>query len=71
MIVNHVSRVMGERRVSIQELVRRSGISYSTAHDLYHARTTRIDFETLDRVCAALACGVGDLLEYRPSEAEG
>jgi putative transcriptional regulator len=30
-----------------------------------------VRFETLDRICAALDCQPGDILEYRPAEGEG
>ena len=66
MIVNHLSRELGSRRLSVLEVQRRSGISYSALRDLYNDRTKRLDFDTLDRLCRVLGCGVGDLLEYRP-----
>jgi putative transcriptional regulator len=69
-IVNHLSRLMGERRINIQELSRRSGLSYKAVHDLYHDRTRRYDAETLDRLCRALACRVEDIIEYVPDAIE-
>ena len=65
-IINRLSRLMGERRVSIQELARQTGVSYSTLHDFYHDRLKRFDGEVLDRLCRALGCTVGDILEYVP-----
>lgn len=69
-IVNHLSREMGARRLSIREVVRRTGLSYSAMHDLYHGRVRRIDFATLDKLCRALDVKVGDILEYDPWGAE-
>ena len=69
MIVNRLSRLMGERRLSIQELARQSGVSYGALHDLYHARSRRFDADVLDRLCRTLGCGVGDILEYAPDPA--
>jgi putative transcriptional regulator len=66
MIVNHLSRLLGERRVSVSELQRQSGVPYNSLHQLYHRRTKRLDFETLDAICAALGCSVGDILEHVP-----
>ena len=65
MIINHLSRVMGERRLNIQEVARRSGLAYTTVFDLYHARAKRPDLDTLNALCRALRIGVGDLLEYQ------
>ena len=69
MIVNHISREAGARRLNIRDLARRAGVSYSAMHPLYHDRVKRIDLETLNRLCRALGCGVGDLFEYRPEAA--
>ena len=66
MIVNHVSRAMGARRMSQRELVRRTGLSASAVADLYHGRSTRVDLTTLDKLCAALDTALGALLEYQP-----
>ena len=68
MIENKLSRLLGERRMSISELQRRTGLAYTTLHALYHGRTDRIDLDTLDRICRALGVGVGDILEYRQDE---
>ena len=66
MIVNRLSRILGERRMSIAELQRRTGLSYVTLHHLYSDRSERVDFKTLDRICGALDVQPGDILEYRP-----
>ena len=68
MIVNHISREAGARRLNIRDLSRLAGVSYSAMHPLYHDRVKRLDLETLDRLCRALGCGVGDLFEYRRDE---
>lgn len=64
MIVNRLSRLLGERRMSISELQRRTGLSYVTLHNLYSDKSHRVDFKTLDSICRALEVQPGDLLEY-------
>ena len=64
MIQNHVSRTMGEQRLSIQEVARRSGLSYTTVFALYHGTARLLDLSTLDKLCRALNVSVGDLFEY-------
>jgi putative transcriptional regulator len=66
MIVNHLSRVLGEQRMPVSELQRRTGIPYTSLHALSHGRAQRLDLGTLDRLCAALGVGVGDLFEHVP-----
>ncbi len=68
MIDNRLSEVLGRRRMNVSELARGAGISRSAAHKLYHDRTESFDREVLDRVCAFLGVGVGDLLVYVPDE---
>jgi putative transcriptional regulator len=67
MIMNRLSTLMGARRLTMLDVARMSGLNYRTVRELYHARARRIDFETLDKLCAALEVGVGDLLEHQPS----
>jgi len=66
MIVNHLSRLLGERHMPILELQRQTGIPYSSLHPLARGKAQRLDLATLDRICSALGCGVGELLEHVP-----
>jgi len=68
MIRNRLSRAMGDRRLNIQEVSRRSGLSYTTVFALYHGTAQRLDLTTLDKLCRALDAQVGELLEYEPDE---
>ena len=64
MIVNRLSRLLGDRRMSIAELQRQPGLSYVTLHNLYSDKSRRVDFETLNKICRALSVQPGDILEY-------
>ena len=64
MIVNRLSRLLGDRRMSIAELQRQTGLSYVTLHNLYSDKSRRVDFETLNKICRALSVQPGDILEY-------
>lgn len=66
MIRNKLSEILGRRRMSIAELTRKAGISYPTAHNFYADLTRRYDADVIERLCAALDCQPGDLLEYVP-----
>ncbi len=68
MIVNRLSRLLGERRMSIKDLQRQTGISYAALHSLYSDTSKRVDLETLDKICRALGVQPGDILEYRETE---
>ena len=53
------------------ELQAKTGLGYSTINALYHGKTERIEFATLDRLCEILGCGVGEILEYVPDKKAG
>jgi putative transcriptional regulator len=62
----HLSKIMGERRIRARKLAEQTGMMPTTLSMLYNEKVEGIRFETLDKLCAALECSVGDLLEYVP-----
>ncbi len=65
MIKCHLSKIMGERRISIAELARETGLGRNTISRLYNETFKQIDKEALDKICAYLDCEVGQLLEHK------
>jgi putative transcriptional regulator len=63
MIRVHLSRLMGEKRLKIADLVRDTGLSRTTLTRLFYEDSERLDFDTLEKVCRYLEVEVGDLLE--------
>lgn len=58
-------RELLEKRVMAQtELQHRTGLGYSTINALYHEKTERIEFATIEKLCEVLGCGVGDVLVH-------
>ncbi len=70
MIVNRISRVMGEKRWGIADLARGAGISRSTATKLYYGGTD-VNLSIVDRVCRALDADLCELFEYVPDGEDG
>jgi putative transcriptional regulator len=62
----HLGRLLGERKMKMAELSRRTGISKNALSDMYYEKGTAVRFDTLEKICAALACTVGELIEYIP-----
>jgi putative transcriptional regulator len=65
----HLSRLMGERRLKIADVERitneqGNGLHRNGITKLYNEKTDGIKFETLDALCKALNCSVGDILEH-------
>lgn len=67
-IVLQLDRVMVERKISLNDLAARVGISNVNLSKIKNNRVTAIRFSTLAAICQALDCQVGDLLEYLPEE---
>lgn len=66
MIVHcNLSTLMGSRRYSIEDLHKKTGLARKTISNLYNDKATRIDFETLAKLCAALNCGIEEVLVIR------
>ena len=55
--------VLAERTMTQSELSRRSGVSIVTVNGIANNRTTRVDLETLDKLCEVLEVEPGELLE--------
>lgn len=68
MVRCRLSELLGKKRMHIRELARISGISYPTLWSLYHEKTTRVDLKTLEQICIALGCEIGDLLYIEVEE---
>ncbi|WP_440453969.1 helix-turn-helix domain-containing protein [Psychrobacter sp. ASPA161_9] len=71
MLVNHLPTLLAERRLKVADAVRATGISKTTLHKIYNDQSTRIDFDTIDKLCKYLEVEVGDIFEYvEESESE-
>ncbi len=63
-IVLRLDRMMVERKMSLNELAERVGISNVNLSKLKNNRVTAVRFSTLAAICEALDCTPGDILEY-------
>lgn len=68
MIVNRLPLLLAEKRLKVADAVRETGISKTTLHKIYNDQSTRIDFDTIDKLCEYLDVKVGDIFEYVPNK---
>ena len=68
MIRIHLSRLMGENKEKIVDLLRTTGLSRNTITSLYRETSARIDLDTINAICQHYQCNVSDLLEYEPDD---
>ena len=68
MIKIHLSRMLGEKRITQAELARQTGIRPSTINDIYNEMTERLNINHLDKICEYLNCDITYLIEYIPDK---
>ena len=68
MIVLNLDVMMAKRKMSLNELSERVGITLANLSILKNNRAKAVRFSTLDALCKALSCDVSDLLRYIPDE---
>lgn len=71
MIKCNLSKMMGIRKMNIQDVHKETGLNRNTISNLYHEKATRIDFETINRLCHLFRCQPGDLLEWVDEDGGG
>ena len=63
MIKIHLSKLLGERRISQIELARRTGIRPATITEIYWEFAERVSLEHIDIICKMLGCKIEDFME--------
>ena len=67
-IILRLDRMMVERKISLNELAERVGISNFNLSKIKNNKVTAIRFSTLAAICEVLDCEAGDILEYQKEE---
>lgn len=70
MIVNRLPFVLKEQGLSIRELSRRTGITYTTIRAVYHSDRRSVQIEVIDSLCREMGIQPGDIYTYYPNESE-
>jgi len=68
MIIVNLDVMMAKRKVSLNELSERTGITPTNLSILKTNKAKAIRFSTLEAICLALDCQPGDILEYKESD---
>ena len=70
MIQINLDVMMARRKMSLNELSDKVGITLANLSVLKNNKAKAIRFSTLDAICKALDCNVEDIIEYVPEEHE-
>ena len=65
MIIVNLDVMMARRKMSLNELSDRVGITVANLSILKTGKAKAVRFSTLDAICRALDCTPGDILEYQ------
>ncbi len=64
-IIVNLDVMLARRKMRSKELAETIGITEANLSLLKSGKVKGVRFETLERICAALDCQPGDLLEFR------
>lgn len=69
-IIFNIDVMLAKRKMSVTELSERVGITMANISILKNGKAKALKVTTLAKLCEALDCQPGDILEYRPSGKE-
>lgn len=64
-IIVRLDRMMADRKISLNELAEKVGMTNVNLSNLKTGKMKGIRFETLDAICEVLDCQPGDILEHQ------
>ena len=67
-IIVNIDVMLAKRKMSVTELSNRVGITLANISILKNGKAKAVKISTLLKLCEALDCQPGDLLEYRKGE---
>ncbi len=69
-IIFNIDVMLAKRKMSVTELAERVGITIANVSILKNGKAKALKISTLARLCEALDCQPGDILEYREVDEE-
>lgn len=67
-IIVNLDVMMAKRKISLNELSEKVGLTLSNLSILKTGKAKAIQFSTLEAICKALDCQPADILEYKEEE---
>ena len=65
-IIVNLDVMMARRKMSLNELSEHVGVTVSNLSILKTGKAKAVRFSTLEKICEALNCQPGDILEFQP-----
>lgn len=70
-IIFNIDVMLAKRKMSVTELADKVGITIANVSVLKNGKAKALKISTLVKLCEALECQPGDILEYREGKTEG
>ncbi len=67
-IIVNIDVMLAKRKMSVTELSEKVGITMANVSILKNGKAKAFRLDTLNKICRALSCQPGDLLEFVPDE---
>lgn len=67
-IIFNIDVMLAKRKMSVTELAERVGITIANVSVLKNGKARALKISTLIKLCEALECQPGDILEYRRTD---
>lgn len=61
MVKCNLSALMGAKKMNVQDICNVTGLARNTVTNLYKEKAARVDYNTMEKLCEALGCTIGDL----------
>ncbi len=68
MIIIRLDRILADRKMKLNELASKIGISNVNLSNMKTGKIKAVRFSTLDAICKELECQPGDIIEYVEDE---
>lgn len=66
MIENRFAKILGEKKLDRRDIVKMTGLDNHIVLKIYKGNYSRIDLDTLNKLCFALECDTNDIFKYVP-----
>lgn len=68
MIIINIDIMLAKRKMSVTQLTQKVGLTMANVSLLKNGKVKAIRLATLEKICEALDCQPGDILEFKPEE---
>lgn len=66
MIENRFAKLLAEKRLDRRDIVKMTNLDNHIIYKIYKGNYSRIDLDTLNKLCFALECDTNDIFKYIP-----